>query len=71
MFSLSKAVRVTVAAWLCHVLGHRWTWPGEIRYEQGHAMAYVGDDPEMQEVGVTWVCDEVCSRCGGESWWPT
>lgn len=18
-----------------------------------------------------WVCDEVCARCGGESWWPT
>lgn len=54
---------------LCHIFGHRWVWPGEMKYEQGRTLAVVGG--VEQEVGVTWVCDEVCSRCGAETWWPT
>jgi hypothetical protein len=62
----------TRVSWsLCKWLGHKWVFPGKLRYKQGHAMAYVGDNPEMEEVNVTYVCDEVCARCGGESWWPT
>jgi hypothetical protein len=40
----------------CRVLGHRWAPLAEIRYVLGPAE--------------TWVCDEVCSRCGAETWWP-
>jgi hypothetical protein len=61
-----------MARLVCRCLGHRWTPLEEIRYEQDKTMAtYVEASGDPVEVSVTWVCDEMCSRCGAETWWPS
>lgn len=57
-----------IARLVCKVKGHDWIAAEEIRYEHDQTLAVVGG--VEQQVPVTWVCDEVCSRCGGETWWP-
>lgn len=55
---------------ICHLLGHRWE-PVEIRYRQGQVFANTVEPcGDAILVPVTWVCDEVCGRCGAETWWP-
>jgi hypothetical protein len=56
---------------LCRLLGHKWVAAPEIRYEQGRTLGMNDGDTTLREMNVTWVCDEVCTRCGGETWWPT
>jgi len=52
---------------ICHIREHDWQ-PTPIRYLEGETKANVGG--RTRTVPVTWVCDEVCSRCGSETWWP-
>lgn len=57
------------AIW-CRVVGHKWE-PVEIRYRLGHTLAsQVEPCGDAILAPVTWVCDEVCARCGAETWWP-
>lgn len=49
---------------------HEWV-DQPLRYEQRLMTAYVGDDPEPQEVTGTMVYDERCAKCGIESGWPS
>lgn len=55
---------------LCRAVGHDWQ-DVPLRYEYSTTKAYVGNDHEPREVPVAWVNDEVCGRCGAESWWPS
>jgi hypothetical protein len=56
--------------WLCRLLGHRWVGC-ELKYEYGRKVwAYSGGSSEPVEIEATFVCDEVCARCGAETWWP-
>lgn len=58
------------AIW-CRIVGHKWEWQGEMRYRQELTFANeVEPCGDAILVPVTWVCDEVCARCGGETWWP-
>jgi len=42
---------------ICRLFGHRWVWRGEIVY---HSRPWL-----------SWCSDEICARCGSETWWPT
>jgi hypothetical protein len=57
---------------LCRLFGHRWIVAPEIKYEYGSTTAgYIEPSGDPVIVPIAWVCDEVCARCRGETWWPS
>jgi len=59
-----------VARLICKLRDHSWE-PCPLEYDYNSGIAYIGEDPKPVALIVAWVCDEVCSRCGVKSWWPT
>jgi hypothetical protein len=55
---------------ICRLLGHRWM-PVALTYDYGCCWGRVGDESRMTLLPVAWCCDEMCSRCGAETWWPS
>lgn len=55
---------------LCRLFGHKPVGYGPVTYVEDGIDALMGDKRIPVKVSVTWVCDEVCARCGRKTWWP-